>query len=77
MRPYAPKSVFIGVDGPKETAGDSERVRKVIEEVEGINWTDDVQILERKSNLGLRLAVPDAVSWAISKAGRVILLKTM
>ena len=75
MRPYAPKSVFIGVDGPKETASDSERVRKVIEEVEGINWTDDVQILERKSNLGLRLAVPDAVSWAISKAGRVIVVE--
>ena len=75
MRPYAPKSVLIGVDGPKGTAIDIEKVRKVIEAVAGINWTDDVQILERKSNLGLQLAVPDAVTWAISKAGRVIVVE--
>jgi hypothetical protein len=75
MRPYAPKSVLIAIDGPKGTAIDSEKVRKVVEEVEGINWTDDVQILERKSNLGLRLAVPEAVTWAISKVGRVIVVE--
>jgi hypothetical protein len=75
MRPYAPKSVFIGVDGPKATAIDGEKVRKVVQAVDGIDWTDDVQILERKSNLGLRLAVPDAVTWAISKAGRVIVVE--
>jgi hypothetical protein len=75
MRPYGPKSVLIGVDGPKDTAIDREKVRKVVEAVEGIEWTDDIQILERKSNLGLRLAVPDAVTWAISKAGRVIVVE--
>lgn len=75
MRPYAPKSVLIGVDGPKGTAIDVEKTQKVLEEFGGINWTDDVQILERKSNLGLRLAVPDAVTWAISKAGRVIVVE--
>ncbi len=75
MRPYAPKRVLIGVDGPKATAIDGEKVRKVVEAVDGIDWTDEVQILERKSNLGLRLAVPDAVTWAISKAGRVIVVE--
>ena len=75
MRPYAPKSVLVGIDGPKGNSIDKERVEKVIKEVEAINWTDDVQILERKSNLGLRLAVPDAVTWAVSKVGRVIVLE--
>ncbi len=75
MRPYAPKRVLIGVDGPKETANDVEKVRNVVEEIAKINWTDDVQILERKSNLGLRLAVPDAVTWAMSKAGRAIVVE--
>jgi hypothetical protein len=75
MRPYAPKRVLVGVDGPKDTAIDVEKVRKVVEAVEGINWTDDVQILERKSNLGLRLAVPNAITWAISRAGRVIVVE--
>ena len=75
MRPDGPPSVLIGVDGPKDTAIDREKVRKVVEAVEGIDWTDDIQILERKSNLGLRLAVPDAVTWAISKAGRVIVVE--
>lgn len=75
MRPYAPKSVLVGIDGPREKSIDKERVQKVMKEVEAINWTDDVQILERKSNLGLRLAVPDAVTWAISKVGRVIVVE--
>jgi hypothetical protein len=65
----------VGIDGPKENSIDKERVEKVIKEVEAINWTDDVQILERKSNLGLRLAVPDAVTWAVSKVGRVIVVE--
>ena len=75
MRPQAPKSVLVGIDGPKENSVDKERVQKVIKEVEAINWTDDVQVLERKSNLGLRLAVPDAVTWAVSKVGRVIVVE--
>lgn len=75
MRPYAPKRILVGVDGPKDATADCEKVRKVVEAVQEINWTDDVQILERKSNLGLRLAVPDAVTWAISKAGRVIVVE--
>jgi hypothetical protein len=75
IRPYAPKRILVGVDGPKDAVADCEKVRMVVEAVEGINWTDDVQILERKSNLGIRLAVPDAVTWAISKAGRVIVVE--
>ncbi len=75
MRSQAPKSVLVGIDGPKENSIDKELVQKVIKEVEAINWTDDVQILERKSNLGLRLAVPDAVTWAVSKVGRVIVVE--
>ena len=75
MRPFSPKTVLVGVDGPKDTAIDNERVRKVLKEVEGINWTDDVQILERESNLGLRLAVPSAVTWAMAKVGRVIVVE--
>ncbi len=75
MRPQAPKSILVGIDGPKENSIDKERVEKVIKEVEAINWTDDVQVLERKSNLGLRLAVPDAVTWAVSKVGRVIVVE--
>jgi hypothetical protein len=75
IRPFSPKTVLVGVDGPKDTAIDNEKVRKVIKEVEGINWTHDVQILERKSNLGLRLAVPSAVTWAMSKVGRVIVVE--
>ena len=54
MRPYAPKSVLVGIDGPRDNSIDKERVQKVIQEVEAINWTDDIQILERNSNLGLR-----------------------
>jgi hypothetical protein len=75
MRPYEPKRIFVGVDGPKDNPKDIDRVRAVIDQVRIIDWTDEVQILERKSNLGLRLAVPEAVTWAISEAGRVIVVE--
>jgi hypothetical protein len=67
--------ILVGVDGPKENEIDSRNVREVLDEVQKIDWTDDVEVRSRKSNLGIRKAVPDSVSWAIDKYGVVIVLE--
>lgn len=75
LRPLRPKKIMVGIDGPSTKVLDAAKVAAVREEIEKINWTDDVEIRSREINSGIRFAVPDAVSWAISKHGRAIILE--
>ncbi len=75
LRPHKPQKVRIAIDGPKNSKGDFEKVQNVIREIDAIDWTSDVKHLIRKSNMGLRFAVPDAVSWALSDSDAVIVVE--
>ena len=76
LRTSSPQCVLVAVDGPRLShSGDAALVQQVQQAVELIDWTDDVQTLFRDSNLGLRTAVTQAVTWAVSGHGRVIVLE--
>ncbi|KRC60463.1 hypothetical protein ASE14_05435 [Agromyces sp. Root81] len=76
LRELAPPIIMVSVDGPKpERAGDAQKVEAVHEAFAGIDWTDDVSVRRRPTNLGLRKAVVDAVSWAIAEHGQVIVIE--
>ena len=76
LRESAPKKVLIAIDGPRANSfNDHKMVEEVIEIAETINWTDDITFRIRESNLGLRAAVTDAVTWAMSAHGRAIVLE--
>ena len=75
LRPLRPQKILVSIDGPKSQSADLEKVKLVEDEIYKINWTDDVEIRLKKSNLGIRFAVPEAVSWAISAYGKVIVLE--
>ena len=76
LRTTAPQKVLLAVDGPRENhPQDAHLVKEVQSAVQLIDWTDDVQTLFRETNLGLRQAVTEAVTWAISDHGRVIVLE--
>jgi hypothetical protein len=75
LRPLRPRKIMVGIDGPSSKPSDTAKVKAVEEEIGRINWTDDVEIRSRDSNIGIRFAVPDAVSWAIGKHGRAIILE--
>lgn len=67
---------MIAVDGPKPgNTADAAKVEAVQKVLETIDWTDSVQTRVRPTNLGLRVAVIDAVSWAISEHGQAIVLE--
>jgi hypothetical protein len=75
LRVHAPQKIRVAVDGPKNSQSDRTKVSEVIRELEAIDWTTDVKHLIRNSNLGIRFAVPEAVSWAIQETGQVIVIE--
>lgn len=71
-----PKLILLAVDGPKNNrANDAELVRQTQELASEITWDAKIRTRFRDSNLGLRRAVVDAVTWANSAYGRVIVLE--
>ncbi len=75
LRVHAPGKIRVAVDGPKNSESDRVKVSEVIRELEAIDWTTDVKHLIRNSNIGIRFAVPGAVSWAIEETGQVIVIE--
>ena len=71
-----PKLILLSVDGPKmNRMRDVELVHQTQEMVNEITWEAEVRTRFRESNLGLRKAVVDSVTWANSEYGRVIVLE--
>jgi hypothetical protein len=71
-----PKLILLSVDGPKANRlKDVELVCQTQEMVNEINWNAEIRTRFRESNLGLRRAVVDAVTWANNEFGKVIVLE--
>ncbi len=76
LRSLRPSKILFAIDGPREhVSGESVRVIECQKLVEEIDWPASIETLFRKSNLGIRYAIPDSVSWAVSKYGKVIVLE--
>ena len=76
LRPIKPGLILLAVDGPRiNRPNDVELVRQTQDLVNGITWDAEIRTRFRDSNLGLRRAVVDAVTWANSEYGRVIVLE--
>ena len=76
LRMLAPPLVMVAVDGPRTgKPGDDAKVRAVRDAVDGIDWGAEVYTRFRPVNVGLRASVVDAVGWAISEYGQVIVLE--
>lgn len=76
LRNFSPQHVVFAVDGPKSfKPGDIGKVAEVQALVESIDWTPNVETLFRPVNIGLRAAVTEAVSYAISQFGQAIILE--
>jgi len=76
LAPLKPKLILLAVDGPKNNrTNDVHLVRQTQELASEITWDAEIQTRFRDSNLGLRRAVVDAVTWANSEHGQVIVLE--
>jgi hypothetical protein len=76
LRVSAPKLVMVVIDGPKPgNPVDEEKVQAVRDSVSAIDWTSDVLVRFRPVNVGLRASVADAVTWAATEYGQVIVIE--
>jgi hypothetical protein len=71
-----PRHVLIAVDGPRDShSNDRELVQQTQASTALVNWNAKIDTRFRNANMGLRDAVVDAVTWATSEYGRVIVLE--
>ena len=71
-----PSNIIFAVDGPKVgKPADAVKVAEVQSLVNIFSWTDKVETRFRPTNLGLRAAVTDVVSHAVSQYGQAIILE--
>jgi hypothetical protein len=76
IRPDRPRFVFFAVDGPrKDKKNDLELVIQTQLAIGSIDWDCDLKVLFREHNLGIRKAVPDAVSWVLASNKEVIVIE--
>ena len=76
LSPLKPKLILLAVDGPKSNRyNDADLVRQTQNLASEISWDAEIRTRFRDSNLGLRRAVVDAVTWANSEYGMVIVLE--
>ena len=76
LAPLKPKLILLAVDGPRSNrTNDVGLVRQTQELASEITWDAEICTRFRKSNLGLRRAVVDAVTWANDEYGKVIVLE--
>ena len=76
LAPLKPELILVAVDGPRSNRpNDANLVRQTQELASEITWDAEIRTRFRNSNLGLRRAVVDAVTWANSDYGQVIVLE--
>lgn len=76
IRPNRPQIIFFSVDGPrKDKKNDHELVMQTQLAIKSIDWDCDLKLRFREDNLGIRKAVPDAVSWALESNNEVIVIE--
>jgi hypothetical protein len=73
---FEPKNLLVAIDGPRTNSqADMEKVLASQNAISEINWNCNIETRFREKNLGIQFAVPDAVTWAIEKYGRAIVIE--
>jgi len=76
LETLSPQNIIFAVDGPKPgKPDDAAKVAEVRSLVEMFSWTDKVETRFRSTNLGLRAAVTDVVTHAVSQHGQAIIME--
>jgi hypothetical protein len=76
IRKVKPKKLYIAIDGPRlNKAGEVEACNQVADIARNIEWICDTKYLIREKNLGCKLAVTSAISWALENEEQVIIIE--
>lgn len=76
IRKAKPPRLYVAGDGPREERdGEEQKVRKVREIVDQVDWECDVKQLFREKNLGCKNAVSEAITWFFENEEQGIILE--
>lgn len=76
IREVQPSKLYVAVDGPRDNKPEEKELcQQVIEITKNVDWPCDVHYLIREKNLGCKLAVTGAISWALKNEERVIIIE--
>jgi len=76
IRPNRPRVIFFAVDGARKGRKDDlDLVIQTQLAIRSIDWSCDLKIRFRDENMGIRKAVPDALSWVLESNGEVIVIE--
>lgn len=76
IRKVKPRKLYIAIDGPRSNIiGEVEACKKVASIAKEIDWNCDAKYLFRENNLGCKLAVTSAITWALENEEQVIIIE--
>jgi hypothetical protein len=77
LREVRPSRVFVAVDGPRsDRPGEAALCQETQQAAaSGIDWPCEVQTLYRDHNLGCRLAISGAITWAFEMVDELIIVE--
>ncbi len=76
IREVKPLKLYVAIDGPRENKeGEAELIEKVKKIVREVDWECDVKHLFREKNVGCKMGVYGAISWALENEDRIIVIE--
>jgi hypothetical protein len=80
LRPHRPETLIFNIDGPKNATknlGQTAQDFSVLirQEIAKIDWPCALEIRAHPKNQGIRIAIPEAVTYVLTKFSRVIVLE--
>jgi hypothetical protein len=76
IREVQPSKLYVAVDGPRiNKPKEIELCHQVVEITKNVDWPCTVHYLIREKNLGCKLGVSGAISWALENEDRVIIIE--
>lgn len=71
-----PKKLYVAIDGPRiNKPGENDLCAEVLDITKNVDWDCDVKYLVRDKNLGCKIGVTTAISWALTNEDRIIIIE--
>jgi hypothetical protein len=76
IRSVKPGKLYIAIDGPRDSKPEDVTLcKEVIAITKNVDWKCEVRYLIREKNLGCKLGVSSAISWALKDEDRIIVIE--
>jgi len=76
IRKVKPKRLYVAIDGPRlNKQGEADLCKQVLEITKKVDWDCDAKYLIRDENLGCKLGVSGAITWAFENEEKLIIIE--